>query len=272
MRLILNYVFIALLSGLMQHAVAQCDIKNISSFQPGEKIKFKAYYHLLWDTYAADVQFSVSQKMHQEEPVYSFQAIGTTIKKFDWVYKVCDRFQSNVSMNNFNPVWAKRETSEGDYVAVENYSFVSNGRKIYTEVLNSEHPYKRDSLTMNCCAFDVLTLVYYCRTIDYNNYKKNDKITVNLVVDGNIYPIYIRYRKKEVIKNQFDNKKYRCILLSVLCLKGSIFDGGENLKIWVTDDENKVPIKIQAKIQIGTVIGYMSETEGLRNKTTAIIN
>jgi hypothetical protein len=272
MRLVINCIFIWLLSGFSQHAEAQCNINKISSFQPGEKIKFKAYYHLLWDTYAADVQFSVSQKTHQEAPVYSFQAIGATIKKFDWVYKVCDRFQSHVSMNTFNPVWAKRETSEDNYVAVENYSFVSNGKKIYTEVQNSDHPYKRDSLTMNCCAFDVLTLVYYCRTIDFSQCKKNDKIPVNVIVDGNIYPIYIRYRKKEVIKNKFDDKKYRCILLSVLCLKGSIFDGGENLKIWVTDDENKVPIKIQAKIQVGTVFGYVNEMEGLRNKVNAIVN
>ncbi len=272
MRLILNYVLIAFLSGLAQQTVAQCNLNQISSFQPGEKIKFKAFYHLLWDTYAADVQFSVSQKTYQDEPVYFFNAAGSTIKKFDRIFKVCDSLQSYVSMHTFNPIWARRETSEGDYFAKENYKLVPAGTKIYTEVQNSDHPYKHDSLNASGCVFDVLTLVYYCRTIDFSQYKKNDKIPVNLVVDGSIFHIYIRYRKKEVVKNRIDNKKYRCTVLSVLCLPGSIFNGGENLKIWVTDDENKIPVKIQANIQVGTVFGYVSEMQGLRHKVNAIVN
>lgn len=272
MRLALNYVFIFSGCVFIQHAVAQCNINQVTSFQHGEKIQFKAYYHLLWDTYAADVQFSVSEKVVRDEPVYFFNASGTTIKKFDWIYKVSDSFQSCVSKKTLNPYWASRQTLEGSYFAKENYKFVSNGTKIQTEVQNSDHSFKRDSLTVNSCVFDVLTLVYYCRTIDFSKSKKNDKIPVSLVVDGNIYPIYIRYHKKEVVKNQFDDKKYRCIFLSVLCLKGSIFDGGENLKIWVTDDDNKLPIKIQAKILIGTVFGYLSEMEGLRNKVNAVVN
>lgn len=268
----MKYFVIVLMCISTQITIAQCYINNISTFQPGERFKYKVYYHLLWDTYAADVQFSVNQITYQNEPVYDFKAIGATIKKFDWIYKIRDSLQSYVSFNNFTPLWAKRKTSEGNYFATENYKFLSSGKSINTEVQNSKHSYKRNSLNVSSCVYDVLTLVYYCRSIDYSNRKKNDKIPVNLVVDGSIYRIYIRYRKKEVIKNNVDNKKYRCILLSVLCVPGTIFDGGENLKIWVTDDENRIPIKIQAKIQVGTVFGYISEMDGLRNKINACVN
>jgi Protein of unknown function (DUF3108). len=258
--------------GFVPYTIAQCIVGHISSFQPGEKIKFKAYYHLLWDTYAADIQFSVNKEIYGDEPAYFFKATGSTVQKFDWIFKVCDNMQACASMQTLNPFWAKRETSEGDYFARENYRFLPSGMKIYAEVQNSSHPSLRDSLNVSGCAFDALTLVYYCRTLDFSKYKKNDKIPVNIIVDGSLYHIYIRYCKKVVVKNRIDDKKYKCIELSVLCIQGSIFDGGENLKIWVTDDENKIPVKIQADIQVGTIFGYISAMEGLKNRINALVN
>ena len=41
--------------------------------------------------------------------------------------------------------------------------------------------------------------------------------------------------------------------------------------IWVTDDENKIPVKVSTKIVIGDVYAELTKLSGLLNKATAKI-
>ena len=126
------------------------------------------------------------------------------------------------------------------------------------------------------CTFDVLSAVYYCRTINFEKYKTNEKIPVNIVLDGKTYSLYLRYLGKEVIKSRDDTKnsevrKYRCIKFSAMLVEGTIFKGGENMFIWVTDDENRIPVLVEAKILIGSVKAYVNTIEGIRYDLTSLV-
>jgi len=271
MRLVIKYIFLGYLIVLSNNGLPQCKINKVTSFQTGEKITFKVFYHWIEYNYAANATFLVDQKMLQNEPVYFFNATGYTNKKFDWIFKVCDKFQSCVSTRTLIPYHATHETSEGKYFARENYDFTLSGH-VLTEIENSDHAFKRDTIQVSSCVFDLLTLIYYTRTIDFTNYNENDQIPVNLVDNGIIHPIYIRYLKRDIIKNRVDNKKYKCIELSVLCVNGPAFQDGENLKIWLSDDANKLPIVIQANIHVGVLYAYLSSMAGLCHHLDVIVN
>jgi len=75
---------------------------------------------------------------------------------------------------------------------------------------------------------------------------------------------------KVVLKTK-DGNKYNCIKFSALLIEGTIFKGGEDLFVWVTDDENRIPVMIEAKIIVGSVKALLSGTEGLRNETSVKI-
>jgi hypothetical protein len=175
-------------------------------------------------------------------------------------------------METFNPMWAERNTSEGSYKAYESLNFSMEKHKIFSSLETSETPYKRDSISVPPCTFDVLSLIYYCRTIDFGKYKDKDKIPINMVVEGKYYPLYLRYCGKETIKTHDGQKKYRCVKFTALLVPGTIFKGGEDMSIWVTDDENRIPILVQAKILIGSVKAYLDTTEGVSNEVKALLN
>ena len=101
--------------------------------------------------------------------------------------------------------------------------------------------------------------------------KPDTKIPISVIIDDNIYPIYIRELGKEVVENQ-DGTKYRCIKFSAKMVQGTIFKGDEDILVWVTDDENKIPVYIEAKILVGTVKAYVKEMKGLRNPATSRIS
>ncbi len=254
---------------------AQCPTE-IKAFSAGEKVTYQAYYNwgFVW-IHAGDVQFTTTQKQYVGNTIYQFEVTGNSVKKYDWMYKVRDTYKSYVDMETFSPYWAERNTSEGSTKVYESYNFSATEKKIYSLVKNAENPYKRDSINAKSCTFDVLSAIYYCRTINFEKYKPNEKIPINIVLDGKTYSLYLRFLGKETIKARNDNKsskanKYRCIKFSALLVEGSIFKGGEDMFIWVTDDKNRIPVLVEAKILIGSVKAYINTMEGIKYPLTSV--
>ena len=72
------------------------------------------------------------------------------------------------------------------------------------------------------------------------------------VLDGKVYPSYVRYLGKEVIKT--DLLGYvKCIKFRPRLISGSLFKEGEGMTVWVTDDENKMPVYVETQIVVGMV-------------------
>jgi hypothetical protein len=109
---------------------------------------------------------------------------------------------------------------------------------------------------------DVLSAIYYARNIDFNKYKPGDKIPFNMFIDEEVHPLFIRYLGKEVVKTKYG--KYKAIKFSPLLINGTIFSGGEKMVVWVSDDPNHVPLRIESPITVGSVKVDMKGYSNLR--------
>lgn len=118
------------------------------------------------------------------------------------------------------------------------------------------------------CLFDVLSLVYYCRTLDFSSYELNQKVPLTLILDGERTEIYIRYLGKEEMEVD-DVGTFNTIKFSALLVEGSMFSGGEDMFIWVTDDKNRFPVRVQADILIGSVNATIDDWKGLKYSLTS---
>ena len=85
-----------------------------------------------------------------------------------------------------------------------------------------------------------------------------------MILDSEAYHLYIRYLGKEEVTTR-DKKKYKCIKFAIQLVDGTIFKGDEDAIIWVTDDENKVPVIVEAQILVGSVKAILSEAKGLKH-------
>jgi hypothetical protein len=110
---------------------------------------------------------------------------------------------------------------------------------------------------------DVLSSIYYARNIDFANAKINDKIYFNMYLDDVVYPIYLTYLGKSTIKTKFGT--YNTLKFRPKLIEGTIFKGGEKMTVYVTDDENKIPVYIETPIIVGTIKVYFFAAKGLRN-------
>jgi len=252
------------------HLQAQC-ITNNSVFQEGEEIIYTVSYN--WGPVWVDaglVTFSVTKENYFGKPAWHFKSTGKTFISYDILYKVRDYYDSWTDPETFRSLGFKRYIYEGGYSLINTMIFDYDRKKIISNTKSNNNPVRYDTLKFSPCTFDMLTAVYFTRSLDLAKMALNEKREVSLIIDDGLYNIYVRSLGKETVENT-DGKKYRCNKFAAKMVEGTIFRGDEDVLVWVTDDANKVPIRIEAKIIIGTVKAYLKEAKGLRNPVEALI-
>ena len=58
----------------------------------------------------------------------------------------------------------------------------------------------KDKLDVPANVQDMLSSFYYARTIDFSNAKIDDEFEINCVVDGETWPLKIKYKGEDVVK------------------------------------------------------------------------
>lgn len=90
-----------------------------------------------------------------------------------------------------------------------------------------------------------------------------------MFLDDETYNLYIRYQGKETIKTKYG--KFRAIKFKPLLVKGTIFEGGEKMTVWVSDDGNKIPLRVESPISVGSVKVDMMSYRNLRYPLSSLV-
>lgn len=246
-----------------------CEFNN-SSFKAGEKLTYEIYYNwgLLW-VGAGEATFTTELIYPNKRPYFKFLGTGYTYSKYDWIYKVRDKFETICDTSSIKPLRFIRDTKEGGTVNYSDniFDFVKGTATSFTKQKNNS--IKKDSVALPACTFDVLSMIYYARNINFDNYKPKSKIPISLYLDNAVYSLYIEYLGKEKIKS--DLGEFSCIKFHPLLVEGTIFKAGDDMTVWVTDDKNKIPLYVETPIIVGTVKAKIKSYSGLRNPMTSKI-
>ena len=162
------------------------------------------------------------------------------------------------------PLEFSRKTYEGGMVKTENYKFDHQNQLIYSTIENNEAGRVSDTIALKSCTHDILTAIYFSRNYDFGKCKVNQKIPIMVLMDAEFYPMYIRYLGTERISDRED-VEYDCLKFSVMLAEGSMFNSGENMTVWVTNDGNRIPILIEANIIVGSIKAYLSSYKNIRH-------
>ncbi|HEY0732720.1 MAG TPA: DUF3108 domain-containing protein [Chitinophagaceae bacterium] len=237
-----------------------CSIRN-TTFQPGERLSYTVYYSL-FGLYvnAGNATVSTSLERINNRPVYHIVGDGKSNSSYDWVTKVKDRYESYVDTATLQPVKFIRDVHEGNHKKYENITF----NRTTNTAITPDGIYK-----VPACIQDVVSALSYIRNIDFKKYKPGDKINFNMFIDNEVYNMYIRYVGKEEVKTRYG--KFRTIKFKPLLIKGTVFDGGEKMTIWVTDDNNRIPVRAESPLKVGSIKVDLMGYRNLRHPFTALV-
>lgn len=238
-----------------------CGIRN-TAFSEGESISMVVFYSVAGlYVNAGTASFVTTLERMNNKPVYHVVGTGTTNSKYDWIFKVRDRYESYFDTSTLQPYKFIRNIDEGGYKKYENVTFNQTSNTAIT----TDGVFK-----VSNCIQDVLSAVYYARNINFDKYKIGEKIPFDLFMDNELSHMYVRYLGRETIKTRYG--KFRTIKFKPLLVGGTIFEGGEKMTVWVSDDANKVPVRIESAIVVGSVKVDMMGYRNLRYPLTSLVS
>jgi len=236
-----------------------CGIRNVST-QHGEQITFQVYYAVAGlYVNAGSATFTNTVEKLNGRSVFHVVGEGKTNSSYDWIFKVRDKYETYIDTITMQPLKFIRNVNEGGYKKYENVTFNHTANTAITT---------KGTFKVPDCVQDVISAVYYARNIDFNKYKPNDRIPFTMFLDNEVYNMYIRYLGKEDVKTKYGT--FRAIKFKPLLLKGEVFKGGENMTVWVSDDPNKIILRVESPILVGSVKVDMMGYKNLRHPLSSL--
>lgn len=229
--------------------------------QAGEKLNFRVYYNLsaIWVA-AGEANFTTLQETLDGRSVFHIIGDGQTYKSYDWIFRVRDKYETFLDTETLLPQKFIRNVNEGGYKFTNYVVFDQAKKKAFSGKKVFDVPE---------CVQDVLSAIYYARNIDYGKFKPGAKIPFNMFLDDQVYNLYIRYIGKEKIKTKYGT--FNAIKITPLLIKGTIFKGGEDMVVWVSDDNNHIPLRVDSPILVGSIKVDMMGYSNLKHPLTSLL-
>ena len=242
-----------------------CNVNN-NAFEAGEKIVYEIFYNwnFVWIP-AGTVTFQVNDLPNQ----YHVTVHGKTYPSYEWFYAVDDRYTSYLDKGTLLPELHIKDVHEGGYLKYDRTKFYQSKGKA-----TSWRGRTRDDLTpkymdLPGCMHDLISIIYYARNLDYDELRVNQEIPIEILMDQEIYPLRIKYlglQERVKVKN---DGFYRAQKFSPQLIAGDVFKEGDEMKIWVSDDDNKIPLLIESPVVVGSVKAVLKNYQGLKYPMTA---
>ncbi len=245
-----------------------CAIDN-TSFAAGERLVYKAYYNwkFVWIP-AGEAVFDVIENKND----YEIKVVGKTYESYDYFFKVRDYFYSRIDKKTLYPKSFVRIIEEGDYRKFDSISFDQARQKAYSFNGKTRATAKMQQVNFNACMHDLLSVLYYLRNVNVDQYKKGSYIPTQVFFDNETFPIKVRYEGKEAQKEIKELGTYHTIKVIPDLVVGNVFKDGDKMKIWVSDDANKLPLLIESPLKIGSAKAVLKSYRGIRHKLSAKIS
>ncbi len=243
------------------------------AFQHGEKLSYTMHYR--WAFINADVasaSITLDTTTIDGRKVFDCRILGRTAKFFDSFFKVREEFRSWFTVDGIRPVRFFRDAREGGYYAVNNYKYVWDGTNphISADLDNKKKGPRHVEMPLTECTYDLPALFFMARNMDFDKVVPNVKYPMTFAIDDDILNVYFIWRGRE--------QKYvkglgtvNTIKFSARLVQGQVFKSDTDMDMWISDDENRIPICFEAPIHVGTVAGRLEAWEGLKYEFKAFV-
>jgi len=228
------------------------------AFKTGEHLKYKlSYSNFLTAGYAT---MDIKKAKHNKKEAYHIVGKGKTTGMINWFFKVRDNYETFIDKENLLPYKFIRQINEGGYTKDKVIEF--NQADSTATVLNKETKKKKTFKTQKRVQ-DLLSALYYMRNEDISKFKIGDELSLPIFLDEEIMNMKLRFLGRETIKTKFG--KIKTAKFMPLVASGRIFKEQESVTVWVSDDLNKIPLRIKASLAVGSLRADIYKYKNLKH-------
>ena len=230
-----------------------------TAFQDGEWFKFEMSYSGFFK--AGNATLEVKESTFKGKPVYHVIGKGWTTGPIKWFFKVKDRYESYFDKTSLLPYKSIRQIDEGGHTKDIEIEFDHPNNKAL--VTNKKHKTEQ-TFTTEKDVQDMVSAFYYLRNnYDTASIKEGDVIVLNMFFDEENYKFRLKFLGRETIMTNFG--KVKALVFRPYVMAGRVFKEQESLTLWVSADENKIPLKINADLAVGSLRTELEAFKGLKH-------
>lgn len=243
------------------------------AFAHGEKVGFLLNYK--WGAINSDVgaaTVTLDSLTFNGHKAYRCTVSGRTTRFFDLFFKVREDFQSWFTRDGLRPLKFYRHSREGNYEAKNLYVYDWSATEphIVAEIYSSKAGGQSLEIPLTKCTFDLPSLFYYARNMDFDVIEPGRKYPMTFAIDEEVFNVYFILYGRQTLKVK-GLGTVNTIKFAAKLLEGEVFKGEADMMIWVSDDDNRLPVYFEAPLLVGTAKGRMVTYENLKHPFTALI-
>lgn len=225
-------------------------------FGLGERVEYRIHYGFI---NAAEARVDVAKNISRVNgrPCYRINVFGRTTGAFDVFTKVRDTWRSFVDTTTLEPHQFYRNIRENSYRKEETTYFDRRLNKVTTKTKDTtmvfDVPYN---------IHDIISGYYFIRTLNFDGKKEGDTMDIPIFLSDEVFRMKVKYAGRETIKTKYG--RIKVFKLHPIMPKNKLFKGENAIRLWISDDPNKIPVKIEADLLIGSLAMDLKYYSGLQ--------
>jgi hypothetical protein len=233
------------------------DTQKEDAFGTGEYFKFRIHYGIINAGYAT---LEIKEATINNKKVHHAVGKGYTTGMSKFFFKVEDLYESYFDKETGSPYRYIRKIDEGGYTKNQEGIFNQAESRVLVK------DYKRKSektIVITDNVQDIISSFYYLRNHpNIDKLKSGDSITIDMFFDEEITKFKLKYIGRQDITTKFGTVS--TMVFKPLVQTGRVFKEKESVTLWITDDNNKVPVRIKADLAVGSLKADLDEYKGLK--------
>lgn len=183
---------------------------------------------------------------------YRVEFSVNSLKSFDWIYEVRDRYLTIIDVEAIAPLKFEQHIREGTYKR----DFIAEFDQVNHVARTTEGDFPIPEYV-----HDIMSAFYFARTLDYSGMKPGDQILLYNFYKDKSHELGVRFLGRQELEVAAGT--FRTIVVEPLVKEGGLFKAEGRIVIWLTDDERKIPVRVNTKVIIGSIDTELREYSGL---------
>jgi len=228
------------------------------AFKKGEVLQYRVSYSNFFN--AGSATLKVTETTNNGKEAFHIIGKGKTTGVTGWFFKVKDIYQSYFYKESLLPYRFLRKINEGGHTKNKEVLFNQAAKKARVK----DHKHKTEgSYTTHRNVQDMISTLYFLRSHDVSKMKPGDVVKLTMFFDEKNFPFKLKLLGREVITTKFG--KVAAVKFRPIVQAGRVFKEKESITVWVSDDKNKIPLRIKASLAVGSLRADLNMYKGLKN-------
>lgn len=250
-KLVLTGIFSVLMLSSFQIGSEKAYPMIPTNFAPKETFEFRVHYGFIT---AGEAKVELFEQLYLVNNKICFKATctGRSSGTFDLGLRIRDTWTTYFDTATKVSQKSTRHIEEGNYRIDEvvQFQYANNKAIVDWEKKKGKRGHNEYEIAVGDLQ-DIVSGVYFLRSLDYANFKTGDIIKVNAFLEDKLYDFKIKYKGKEKIDTEFG--EINAIKLAPIMPENGLFEGENSIRLYLSDDRNRLPLSIEADMFVGAV-------------------